>query len=89
MSKANNKDIRTKSMTSFWFLYCQLWTYFTPCSSVSVADLEQLITSGVISFKGIVLYKWWTSDDRSYLISHKIETKQRSGRAWQVLVHLI
>ena len=67
----------------------QLWTYFTPCSGVSVIDLEQLITSGVISFKQIVLYVGWTSEDRSYLISQEIETKQSSCRAWRVLVHLI
>ena len=28
---------------SFWYLYCYLWTYFTPCSSVSIVNFEQVI----------------------------------------------
>ena len=39
----------------------------TLCSNVSV--VEQVIIGGIISFKQIALYVWWTSDDRSYLIS--------------------
>ena len=35
---SNNKDTRP----SFWCLYYQLWTYFTPFSSVSNADFEQV-----------------------------------------------
>ena len=35
MFKVYNKDTRTTSVTSFWCLYCKLWTYSTPCSSVS------------------------------------------------------
>ena len=27
---------------SFWCCYCWLWTYFTPVSSVSIVDFEQL-----------------------------------------------
>ena len=29
-------------MTSFWCLYCELGTYFTPCSSVSIVNFEQV-----------------------------------------------
>ena len=25
-----------------WYLYSQLWTYFTPCSSVSIVNFEQV-----------------------------------------------
>ena len=32
----------TKLMTSFWCLYGWLWTYFTPFSSVSTVDFEQV-----------------------------------------------
>ena len=42
MFKINNKDIKTKSMTLFWCLYCKLWTYFTPSTSVSIFDIEQI-----------------------------------------------
>ena len=30
-------------MTSFWYLYCKLWTDFTHCSSVSIANFEHVI----------------------------------------------
>ena len=26
---------------TFWCFYCQLWTYFTPFSNVSIVDFEQ------------------------------------------------
>ena len=38
--KVNNKDTRTTLLTSFWCLYCWLWMYFTPCSSVSIIKFE-------------------------------------------------
>ena len=38
-----NKDTRTSSISTFWCLYCQLWTYFTPCSDVSVLNFEYVI----------------------------------------------
>ena len=41
----NHKDIKTTSMTSFWCLYCWLLTYFTPFSSVSIVDFEQVNVS--------------------------------------------
>ena len=43
MSKLNNKDTRTTTMASFWYLYCQLRTYFTPCSSISIANSGHVI----------------------------------------------
>ena len=41
MFKVNNKDTSTTSMASFWYLYCKLLTYFTPCSSVSIVNVER------------------------------------------------
>ena len=41
MFKVNNTDNRATSMTSFWFLYCQLQTYSTPFSDISGDDFEQ------------------------------------------------
>ena len=43
MFKVNNKGTRTTPMVSFCYLYCQLWTYFTPCSSVSIVNFEHVI----------------------------------------------
>ena len=40
--QVNNKDIRTTPLASFGNLYCKLWTYFTPCSSVSIVKFEQV-----------------------------------------------
>ena len=37
-------------MTSFWCSYYKLRTYFTPYSSVSIADFKQLNVSWVVTF---------------------------------------
>ena len=42
MFKVNNKETRTTPMALFWCLYCYLWTYFTPCSSVSIVNFEHV-----------------------------------------------
>ena len=34
-------------LASFWCLYCYLWTYFTPCSSVSIVNYEHIIAGWV------------------------------------------
>ena len=47
MFQVNNKDTRTTPMTSFWCLYCKLETYFTPCPSVSIVNLEHVIAGWV------------------------------------------
>ena len=47
--KVNNKNTRKTPVTSFWCFYCQLWTYFTPFSGVSLADFEQVHVSWVRS----------------------------------------
>ena len=78
--KVNNRNTRT------WCKTCLKIIIKTPCSGVSVVD--QVIISGVISFKQIELYVWWRSDYWSYLILQKIETKQPSSRLRWVLVHL-
>ena len=43
-------ELIIKTMASFWCLYCKLWTYFTPCSSVSIAKFEQVIVGWYYSF---------------------------------------
>ena len=47
--EVNNKDAKTMSLTSFWCLYCWLWTYFTPCSIVSIVTFEQVNAGWVVS----------------------------------------
>ena len=42
MFNVNNKDTRTMPLASFWYLYCSLWTYFYPCSTVSIVNFEQV-----------------------------------------------
>ena len=41
MFKVNNKDTKMTQMASLLCLYCELRSYFTPCSSVSNVNLEQ------------------------------------------------
>ena len=45
MLKVNNKNTRTTSLTSFCCFYSYLWTYFTPFSSVSIVNFEQVNVS--------------------------------------------
>ena len=45
MFKINNRNARTRSMTSLWYIHLQLSTYFTVFSSVSIVDLEQVNVS--------------------------------------------
>ena len=40
MFKVNNRDTRC--------LYCELWTYFTPCSSIYIANFEHVITGSTV-----------------------------------------
>ena len=49
MFKINTKDTRTTPMASFWCLYCWLWTYFTPCSRVSIPNFAH-VTAGWETF---------------------------------------
>ena len=56
MFKVDNRNTRTRCeicwkltiktperwLASFWCLYCSLLTYFTPCSSVSIVNFEQV-----------------------------------------------
>ena len=42
LKHVQSKDSRTTSLKSFRCLYCLLWTYFTPCSSVSAVKFEQV-----------------------------------------------
>ena len=45
--KGNNKDTRTKSVTSFLCLYCKSLNLFIHCSSISIVDIEQVNISWV------------------------------------------
>ena len=47
MFKVYNKNTRTTSLTSFWCFYYELWTYFTPFSSVPIVNFEQVNVSWV------------------------------------------
>ena len=40
-------------MTSFGFFYCELRTYFTPSSSVSIVNFEHVIVGWIMSY-GII-----------------------------------
>ena len=38
-------------LASFWCLYCYFWTYFTPSSSVSIVNFEQINAGWVVYLK--------------------------------------
>ena len=40
--KVNNKNPRTSSLPLFLCFCCELWTYFTPFSSASIVDFQQV-----------------------------------------------
>ena len=64
MFKVNDRNTRTRCdicskltiktperrQESFWCLYCQLWTYSTPCFSLPVVNFEQVNTSWKLVF---------------------------------------
>ena len=54
MFKVNDKDTKTTPIASFWCFYCELGTYFTPCSSVSIVNFEHVTAGWVISLTYIV-----------------------------------
>ena len=41
MFKVNNKDARMTALMSLWF-HCYFRTYFTPFSTVSIVEFEQV-----------------------------------------------
>ena len=47
--KVNNKNTKTTSLTSPWYLYRQLWTCFNHCSGASIVDFEQVNSGWVWS----------------------------------------
>ena len=51
MFKVNNKDARTTPMASFWHLYCELGTYFTPCSTLSIVNIKHVIAGWGSAFR--------------------------------------
>ena len=62
MFKVNNKDTRTTPMASFWYLYCELGTYFTPCSSVSIVNFEQVAykNSSLNALLSLIFYVFYS-----------------------------
>ena len=48
-------------MASFWCIYCQLWTYFTPFSCVSIVNFEHVIVGWEVkkSYSRIILCLIW------------------------------
>ena len=46
------------SISSFWCLYCLLWTYFTPFSSASIVDFEQVNVCFVVNLSDVAIPYW-------------------------------
>ena len=76
MLKVNNKDTRTTPIA--YFTYFTLWTYFTPCSTVSVVNFEQVNADWAI-------LHFYTHFYIIITLSGGIETEHRCemGYAWK------
>ena len=73
MFKGDNKNTRTTSLTLFWCFYCHLWTYFTPFSSVFIADFEQSnVSSNVFIFKRKVLCDMFLENQHEKVIKSNL-----------------
>ena len=59
--------IKSKWRALFWCLYCYFWTYFTYCSSVSIADFEQINAGWVTLLDSAKFFwqKWCTIKERA------------------------
>ena len=85
MFKVNDKDTRTTPMPSFWCLYRSLWIYFTPCSSVSIFNFEQVIVDWVYSQK--------TPQNQSYKMEILARNESKNHcwhqqKCWHMLIYL-
>ena len=49
--------VKLQASASFQCLYCYLWTYFAPCSSVSIVNFEQVIADWEVFRKAL---KFWS-----------------------------
>ena len=58
LSKVNNRDTRTTSVTLFWSLYCYLQTSSTSFSNFSFVEFEQILVCWDHSFLKAYLNHW-------------------------------
>ena len=65
MFKVNDRRIRTRceiysklTIKKPEQSYCYLWTHFTPCSSVSIVNFEQINAGWVLTLQKLTLLKW-------------------------------
>ena len=79
--KVNNKDIKTRSMTSLWCLYCQLLVYLTPFSSAfycwSRTDNCLLGNKHLLNRRSSIHFQVWLCLSR--LTCHKIQKVKNMG----------
>ena len=73
--KVNNRNSGTRceicsklTITSFWFLYCSLWTYFTPCSSFSIFNFEHVIADWDRDGNWAVSVMLWANSNKSHIL---------------------
>ena len=99
MFKVNNRNTRTRCkicsdltiktperyQASFWFLYCLLWTYFTPCSRVYVVNFEQVNAGRVYDFKPCQTPLEFKASNKTVFVdtdSHSVYTHRKC--TWQL-----
>ena len=71
----------------FWCLYCWLWTYFIPYSSVSIVNFEHVIAD----WESIILPQFWSLPEKIILLfsktSYVINFSQ--FKIWKVILFLL
>ena len=80
LSKVNNKDTRMTSMTSFRYLYCELWTDITHCFGAFIVDFEQVSSSWVnVTTNQKIISKFRKNIRKNIVKKSRIMEKSRLG----------
>ena len=76
----NNKDIRTTSVTSFWCLYCYLWTHYKLFFNVFIVNFENASVCWVLfqqrSVFSKLLIKTVLINAKNVLNVHKVNNER-------------
>ena len=94
MFKVNNNDTGKTQLANCWCPYCYLWTHFTPCSSVSIVNFEQVNADWVNIDHTFHWAVWLSVKTIQFTANPKIGLYQNSDRIkiyrifiWKIFLH--
>ena len=80
-------------MASFWCLCCKIWTYFTPCSNVSLDNFEHWLDKKPFSLTYFIhfipIWKHQKNFGFSFFRGSKMETLPRNKLKRELLASVI